>query len=61
MQVDPESAKNIDNLTVYFALSRSARTNVAHRMLTKLTPEVDFTNIFSESFYMHRSQKRKKY
>ncbi len=40
VHADPESAKNIDNLTVFFALSRSAGGNAACRTLMKLTPEI---------------------
>ncbi len=35
---DPESAKQIDNLTVFFALSGSARVKAARRTLMKLNP-----------------------
>ncbi len=37
---DLKSAKKIDNLTVFFAISRSAGIKAAIRMLMKSTPEV---------------------
>jgi len=46
---DPRSAKNIDNLTVFSALLGSARTKAALKRLVKLTPEVHFQTIESES------------
>jgi len=37
-QKDPQSAKKIDSLTVYFALLESARIKDGHKMLVKSTP-----------------------
>ena len=37
---DPESAKKLLNLTVFFALLVSAGVKAAHRTLVKLTPGV---------------------
>jgi len=42
------------------ALGRNLYKKFVHKTLMKLTPEVNFTNMFKSSFYMHRSQKRKK-
>ena len=38
MCADPKSAKKIDNLTVFFVLSGSARVKATQIMLMKLTP-----------------------
>ena len=59
-RVDPESTKKTDDLNVFFALLGSAGTIVACKMLMKLTPEVDFTNILRAAFFARRSQKHKK-
>jgi len=45
MLADPESAKKIDNLTVFFVLLGSALVKAACRMFMKLTPGVNITNI----------------
>ncbi len=37
---DPKSAKKTVKLSVFFALSGSARVKAAHRMLMKLTPGI---------------------
>jgi len=37
---DPKSAKKTDNLTVFFALSKSVRIKADGRTLVKLTPDV---------------------
>jgi len=42
---DPKSAKNIDSLTVIFALLGSAGIKASIITLVKLTPEVNLTNI----------------
>ena len=39
MLVDPKSAKNIDGLTVFFALSGSSHAKTASRKVLKLTPD----------------------
>jgi len=57
---DPESIKKTDNLTVFFALSGSKQVKAAPRMLMKLTPVVDFTNMFAITFKMCGYEKRKK-
>jgi len=41
MHIDPKSAINTDNLTVFFALSGSLYVKDAHRTLMKLTPSQD--------------------
>ena len=43
MLEDPKSAKQLLDLTVFFALSESAGIKAARRMLTKLTPEINDT------------------
>ncbi len=45
---------------VFFALLRPTWVKALHKMLMKLTPGVNFTNIFMQSFYSWGSQKRKK-
>jgi len=47
-RADPESAKKIDNLTVFFVLLESAYAKAAHRMLMKLTHGVNFNNILRD-------------
>jgi len=47
----PKAQKQIDNLTVFFALSRSECVKAAHRTLMELTHAVNFTNIFKSSFF----------
>jgi len=37
-RTDPKSAKNTDNLIVFFALLGSASSKASHEMLMKLTP-----------------------
>ncbi len=37
--------KKTDNLSVFIALSGSARVKAPHRILMKLTPEVDKSNL----------------
>jgi len=49
-QGDPESVKKTNNLTVFFALSGSARVEAAGRVLMKLTRGVDFTNVSRTTF-----------
>jgi len=39
VHADPKSAKNTDNLTVYFGLLGSVRVKAAQEMLMKLTPD----------------------
>jgi len=48
---DHKSAKKTDSLTVFFALMGSAHIKAAHRMLINLTPWINFTNIFTCSFF----------
>jgi hypothetical protein len=38
MRADPQSAKRLTTLLVFFALLRSARVKAARRMLVKLKP-----------------------
>ncbi len=47
---DPESPKNTDGLTVFFALLGSACVKAAHKMFVKFTTRVNFTNILREVF-----------
>jgi len=47
---DPESAKKIDYLTEFFAFLGSANAIAAHRTLMKMSPGVDFSNMFKHSF-----------
>jgi len=52
---DPKSAKKTDNLTVFFALSESARAQAARRTLMKLIPARRWTVLLPAHF----SQKTK--
>jgi len=56
----PKVPKDTDEVTDFFAISGSASVKAARIMLMKLTPGVDFVNMFMKSFYEQRSQKRKK-
>jgi len=40
MRADPKSVKKTDNLTISFALSRSAHAEAARKILIKLTTDV---------------------
>ncbi len=55
----PKAQQNTVKLSVFFALLESARAKAACRILMKLTPGVNFTNMFICSFYALRSQDRK--
>ena len=57
--VDLECVKKIENLTVLFVLLGSEHIKAVHRMLMKLSPVVDFCNIFTHSHWVGRSQKCK--
>jgi len=61
--VDPESVKKIQLSHPYlFTYSGSASIKAVHRMLMKLSPGVNFTNILhTSSFYGGQSQKRKNF
>ncbi len=50
MRTEPKSAKKTYGLTVFFALLGSVCSKVVLRMLMKLTPGVDFTNILRVAF-----------
>jgi len=53
---NPKSAKKkTNNLLAFYLLSGSAQVKAVHKMLVKLTPGVNFTNIFTLSFYACRS------
>jgi hypothetical protein len=45
-----QKRKKTDNLTVFFALSGSARIKAAGKMLVKLTQGVNFSNILQAAF-----------
>jgi len=47
---DPNSNKNTDNLTIFFALLGLARLKAACKMLMKLTTGVNFINILQAAF-----------
>jgi len=49
MHTDSKSAKKTDNLSVFFAPLGSVRVKAAHKMLVKLTPGVNFTNLLEQS------------
>jgi len=44
VHADPESAKKMDNLTVFFVLLGSVCVKAAHEMFMKLTRDVATTN-----------------
>ena len=41
MLADPKSAKKLLDLMIFFALLVSAQIKAAHKMLMKLTPEIE--------------------
>jgi hypothetical protein len=47
---DPKSTKKTDNLTEFLALLGSAHIKAANKTLIKLTPVVNFTNIYVQIF-----------
>jgi len=49
---DPKSAKKTVKLSVFFSLLGSANAKAARRLWMKLTNIVDFTNMFTKSFYV---------
>jgi len=58
--VDPESVRIQSNPQYLFMLLGSTCAKAARRMLMKLTPGVNLTNMFTSNFYSCNSQKRKK-
>jgi len=58
MSTDPKSTKKTDGLTVLFALLGSAHIKAALKMLMKLTPIVNFTNILQAPFLNERVLRR---
>jgi len=59
MHEDLNSAKNTTNLSVFFTLLGSAHVKAARKMLMKYITGVNFTNMFTSSFYLLRSQRYK--
>jgi len=49
-RTDHKSAKNNDSLTVCFATLGSGRVKAVHKMLMKLTPGINLTNILRSAF-----------
>jgi len=56
-----QKRKNNDNLNVFFMLSGTACLKAACRMLMKMTPGLNFTNILRAAFTLLDPKSEKKY